>query len=153
MKPEIVEYQPEYQADYKRLSYEWLEKYVSVEPEDERILNDPEGMVLEGGGMIFFVRLEGELVGTVTMIRMYADVYELAKLAVTERCKGQNLGGLLLEHAIAFARERGAKRIVLYTNHALAAAIRLYRKYGFHDVPIVKNKYIESDMKMELDLV
>ena len=40
-KVDIVQYQDEYYDDLRRLSYEWLEKYVSVEPEDERILNNP----------------------------------------------------------------------------------------------------------------
>ncbi|QPQ33371.1 hypothetical protein [Lysinibacillus sp. JNUCC 51] len=42
----IVPYDSEYKEDLKRLSYEWLEKYVSVEPEDERIINNPEEVVL-----------------------------------------------------------------------------------------------------------
>ena len=40
-KIKIVEYEERYRDDFKRLSYEWLEKYVSVEPEDEKILNNP----------------------------------------------------------------------------------------------------------------
>ena len=69
MTPELVPYKPEYKAAYQSLSYEWLREYVSVEPEDERILNDPEGVVLRGGGQIFFVLLGGVPVGTVSMIR------------------------------------------------------------------------------------
>jgi len=36
----IVPYDSEYKEDLKRLSYEWLEKYVGVKPEDERIIKE-----------------------------------------------------------------------------------------------------------------
>ncbi len=152
MTPELVCYKPEYKAAYQSLSYEWLREYVSVEPEDERILNDPEGVVLRGGGQIFFVLLGGVPVGTVSMIPAGEGVFELAKLAVTARFRGQKLGRLLMERAIAFARERGAKRILLYTNHKLTAALHLYAACGFREIPLGENKYLESDRKMELDL-
>ncbi|WP_237579069.1 hypothetical protein [Candidatus Enterococcus willemsii] len=35
---EIVDYNEQYHEGFKQLSYEWLEKYVTVEPEDVRIL-------------------------------------------------------------------------------------------------------------------
>lgn len=35
-KVEIIEYKDKYYDDFKKLSYEWLEKYVFVEPEDEK---------------------------------------------------------------------------------------------------------------------
>ena len=152
MTPELVRYKPEYKAAYQSLSYEWLREYVSVEPEDERILNDPEGVVLRGGGQIFFVLLSGVPVGTVSMIPAGEGVFELAKFAVTARFRGQKLGRLLMERAIAFARERGAKRILLYTNHKLTAALHLYAACGFREIPLGENKDLESDRKMELDL-
>ena len=48
------------------------------------------------------------------------------------------------------AKEKGAERIILYTNHKLTTAIGLYRKFGFSDMSLENNKYIESDMKMQL---
>ena len=52
---EIIEYQEEYKNDFKKISYEWLEKYALLELEDERILNQPEETVLKNGGHIFFI--------------------------------------------------------------------------------------------------
>ena len=50
------------------------------------------------------------------------------------------------------AGQKSAKRIILYTNHILASAIVLYEKYDFKEIPLLNNKYIESDLKMELKL-
>lgn len=43
-------------------------------------------------------------------------------------------------------------KVILYTNHKLVPAICLYKKFGFCEVDIGCNKYIESDMKMELKI-
>ncbi|TDY05299.1 UNVERIFIED_CONTAM: hypothetical protein BJ099_1074 [Lysinibacillus xylanilyticus] len=80
----IVPYDSEYKEDLKRLSYEWLEKYVSVEPEDERIINNPEEVVLNCGGFIFFAKYKNEIVGTVSLIKLDGQMYRGSKV---RRCK------------------------------------------------------------------
>ena len=147
---QIIPWEEKYAQDFIDLSIEWLEKYVRVEPADEEILYDPHGSILDDGGMIFFASRDGRNVGTVAMINMGGGQYELAKLAVTESCKGLHISDLLMEAAIGFARERHAKKIILFTNSRLIPAIHLYHKYGFIDVPLIDNEYEESDMKMEL---
>lgn len=57
-KVDIISFKDEYCNDFKRLSYEWLEKYVSVEPEDERILNNPKEVILDNRGYIFLQNVE-----------------------------------------------------------------------------------------------
>lgn len=148
----IVEYEEKYHSDLKRLSYEWLEKYVSVEPEDEKILNNPKEVILDKGGFIFFAKYNEEVVGTVSLIKVDENVFELAKLAVTEKYQGLKIGKMLMEKSLYVAKQNNAKKVILFTNHILISAIELYRKFGFKEVPIVKNKYIESDLKMELKI-
>lgn len=144
---EIVKWDDRYSMAYISLAVEWLEKYVSVEPGDLEIIKHPHEAVLSPGGMIWFALKDGEPVGTVTMLKSGDGIYELAKLAVTERCRGLKLGAILMETAIDFAKENGAKKVYLFTNHKLRPAIALYHKFGFQDVLL-----IESDMKMELIL-
>ncbi len=146
----IVEWEDKYAPDFVSLSVEWLEKYISVEPFDLEMLNDPHGSILNSGGMIFFALLAGTAVGTAAMIKLEDGVFELAKLGVTERCKGMKIGNLLMERCLSFGREQGAGKVILYTNRVLVPAIGLYRKYGFEEVPMDTDKYLESDIKMEL---
>lgn len=148
----IVEYEEKYHKDLKRLSYEWLEKYVSVEPEDEKILNNPKEVVLDKGGFIFFAKYNEEIVGTVSLIKVDNNTFELAKLAVTEKYQGLKIGKMLMEKCLYVAKKNNSKKIILYTNHKLSSAIGLYKKFGFKEIPLVNNKYIESDIKMELTL-
>ena len=151
MEIKIVKWEDRFAKDYIKLSIEWLEKYVSVEPGDLEIIEHPYEAVLNNGGMIWFAVIDNAPVGTVTMIKVN-NSYELAKLAVTEKYKEMGIGKRLMQVAIKFAKENRAKKIYLYTNHNLTPAIDLYKKCGFTQIPLIDNKYIESDMKMELYL-
>ena len=148
----IVDWDEKYHRNFINLSIEWLEKYVSVEDTDLKILNDPHGQILDNGGNIFFAISETDVVGTVAMIKIDENAFELAKLAVTEQFKGYKIGNQLMGACIHYAKSKNACKIVLYTNQKLIPAIHLYKKYGFNEVPLVNNKYLESDMKMELSL-
>ena len=56
--------------------------------------------------------------------------------------------------AIRFARESGARRIVIVSNTVLEPAIRLYRKHGFIQVPLDADpRYRRANIRLEMDLV
>lgn len=148
----IVEYEEKYHDDLKRLSYEWLEKYELLEPEDEKILNNPKEIVLDKGGFIFFTKHGEEIVGTMSLIRVDDNTFELAKLAVTEKYQGLNIGKIIMEKCLYIAKQKNAKRIILFTNHKLTSAIGLYKMFGFIETPFLGSKYLESDLRMELKL-
>jgi len=149
---EIINYQARFKQNLYDLTVEWLETYLYLEDEDYLFLNDPEGTVTEKGGFIFFAKAGNELIGTVSLIRKSEKVFELAKLAVTEKAKGRGIGSMLMDKCVETAKENGIETIVLYTNHILIPAIKLYEKFGFQKVPAKENKYLEGDVYMELTL-
>ena len=151
-KIQIIPWEERFSQDFIELSVEWLVKYVRVEPADEALLYHPHETILDKGGMIFFANDGVKNVGTVTMLKLEDGIYELAKLAVTETCKGRHIGDKLIQAALGFAKENHAKKVILFTNSRLGPAIHLYHKYGFIDVPLVDNEYEESDMKMALSI-
>lgn len=71
---------------------------------------------------------------------------------MTKKFQGLKIGNQLMERCIQVANQENIKKIILYTNHKLISAIKLYGKYGFKNIPLVNNKYIESDLKMVLNL-
>lgn len=151
-KIQIVEWQDKFAGDFRRLSLEWLEKYLHVEPADIEILEHPREVVVDPGGMIFFACDGIRPVGTIAMIRMDEETFELAKLGVTEAYKGRHISDMLMDTAIAFGKREHAKKIELFSNSGLKTALSLYRKYGFVDVPVTEAEYEEADVKMELML-
>lgn len=63
------------------------------------------------------------------------DCAELQKLYVSSEARRNGLGRTLVERDIQHAREMGYARMYLETHTNLVAAIELYRRCGFVEVP------------------
>lgn len=149
---EIIDYRPEYASDFLELNLEWLETYFYVEPHDTEVLENPQSYILDNSGYVFFARFNNEIVGTVALINE-AECYELSKMAVSPKYRGMKIGQQLMDKCIAFSKEQGWSKIMLYSNRSLTPAINLYRKVGFKEVPVEDGAlYERADIKMILDL-
>ncbi len=148
----IVSFDTKYKDDFKKLNEEWLKKYFSIEPEDERILSSPEE-IIKNGGEIFFALLGNEAAGTCAAIKIDKNTFELAKMSVAEKYRGKQIGKKLALTVIGFAVARNANQIVLETSSKLNAALSLYKKLGFEQVPNDHpEKYQRCTIKMKLDV-
>ncbi|RKS53572.1 acetyltransferase (GNAT) family protein [Gillisia mitskevichiae] len=150
---EILSYTPEYAKDFKNLNIAWLEKYFWVEPHDEDVLGNPEKYIIAPGGIIFFVKENEDIIGTVALMKMEDDIFELTKMAITPAAQGKKIGQQLMEHTINFAKQKKWEKLIIYSNRKLENAIYIYKKYGFIEIPIEENNpYSRGDIKMELNL-
>ena len=145
----IVDFEERYLEDFKKLGYEWLLKYDLLEPVDEEMLNNPREKIIDKGGFIYIAEMDGECVGTVSLGKIENGDFEILKLAVSDKYHGKRIGSLLMEKCFEKARKEGAKKLLLYSNHQLKAALHLYKKYGFVELKCDENKYEEADIKME----
>ena len=148
----IIDYAPELQDAIRKLNYEWLEKQFKLEPGDIRTLGDPQHKIIDQGGHIFYARMNNDIVGTASLLRKSDSVFELSKMAVTQSAQGFGIGKLLLEHCFGFARTHNITRLILYSNTKLAAAIHLYKKFGFIEMPLVDGVYERANIKMYKDI-
>lgn len=149
---EIINYEAAHQPWFEKLNRSWIEKYFWMEPIDEQVLQHPESHILDKGGAILMARFQNEIAGTVALKFVEPGVFEFTKMAVDEKYQGKRIGETLAHIAIQTAKERGAKKIILYSNTKLEKAISLYRKLGFAEVAL-DGPYKRSDIKMELNLV
>jgi N-acetylglutamate synthase-like GNAT family acetyltransferase len=149
---EIIDYTEENKKFIKQLNVEWLSKYFSVEPRDEIQLSNPQEEIIDRGGMIFYALYNKKVVGTLTLMKIDNNTYELSKMAVTQIMQGKGIGVALMEYCLRVANDQHIQKLILYSNTKLNAAITLYRKYGFVEVPFDATHYKRANIKMELSL-
>ena len=94
-------------------------------------LGDLEANYLRGGGWFAVLEDEAAIVGSAGLYPVDAETLELRKMYLHPSLRGKGWGNRLLLAALAAARARGAKRVVLETASRLTAAIALYERHGF----------------------
>jgi GNAT superfamily N-acetyltransferase len=106
-----------YDATFEALVAEICAKFLrSYDPERERC---------------WMAEKDGEVVGSVFLVKKSPAVAKLRLLVVDPGARGTGLGRRLVRQCVAFAREAGYRRIVLWTQSHLDAARRIYRAEGF----------------------
>lgn len=148
----MIEFEESFAPKFRELNLVWLKKFFVVEPVDEEMLSNPKSFIIDKGGLIFFARLDSEIVGTFALMKLDSETLELSKMAVDEKYQGKKIGSTMLAHCVEKGRELGSKKLVLYSNTILGPAIHLYEKFGFVEVPMEHSEYKRSNIKMELNL-
>ncbi|VXC04936.1 MarR family transcriptional regulator [Flavobacterium sp. 9AF] len=150
----IVDYEPKYNKVFVELNVEWISKYFKMEEADYKALNNPEEYILKKGGHIFVALYKEEPLGVCALMKLDNNEYEyeLAKMAVSPKAQGKNIGCLLGKAIIEKARSHGASKLYLESNTILKPAINLYQKLGFEKVVGLKSPYERCNIQMELKL-
>ncbi|MEO5671964.1 MAG: helix-turn-helix domain-containing GNAT family N-acetyltransferase [Ramlibacter sp.] len=79
----------------------------------------------------WIAEIDGERVGSVFVVRRSARVAQLRLLILTANARGHGLGLRLTDECIAFARAKGYRKLMLWTQSNLAAARAIYKSRGF----------------------
>jgi putative acetyltransferase len=150
---EFRQFEPGDEAAFLELNKAWIARHFVVEEKDWEVLNDPVGHILQPGGAIFMAMQEGAAIGTCALLAMKEGEFEVAKMTVTEKYRGQGIGRKLLARVIEHARGMGASRLYLETNKALQSAIHVYESLGFRHLPperVHPSPYARANVYMEL---
>lgn len=139
-------------ANFAVLNKAWLTKYFEIEPLDDKMLGNPVKYYINEGGFIYFALLNGEIAGTIALLKVSDTIFELSKMAVDEKFQGRKIGNKLIDYVLQEGRRLELERIILYSNTLLSPAIHLYEKFGFKEVIGFKSDYKRANIKMELAL-
>ncbi len=79
----------------------------------------------------WIAEMDGQIVGSVFVVKESEEFAKLRLLLVDPKARGLGLGTRLVDECIRFARRKGYKSLVLWTNSVLESARNIYRNAGF----------------------
>ena len=150
----LVSYNPKYKKEFIEMNKYWISSMFIMENEDEHELDNIEPYI-ENGGQIFFALDDNNSVMACCMIAPRDDGnWEIMKFAAKGMYTGTGAGSACLKACIDYAREQGVERIIIVSNRKCVQAVHLYRKFGFIEIPVDKEKFPfeRADIAFELFL-
>jgi len=95
---------------------------------------------LTGGSLQVLAARDDRLCGVIAL-RFGPDVCDLDRIVVDPRCRRQGIGRSLLAAGLELAATRGVQEMILEVRADNAAAIALYRAYGFEQLAVRGDYY------------
>jgi ribosomal protein S18 acetylase RimI-like enzyme len=149
----IVEFRDELAGLFHDINAEWIGAMFTMEDIDRYVLQNPSETIIDAGGAILFVEVEGKgIVGAGALRWAEPGQLELTKMGVRYDLRGLKAGEFLLGALIERAMMMKPERLFLLTNKRCEAAIHLYEKAGFeHDAELLaaaRHHYARCDVAM-----
>jgi N-acetylglutamate synthase-like GNAT family acetyltransferase len=103
---------------------------------DQPDLLQIESFYQKGSGNFWVARSENQLVGTIALLDIGNNQGALRKMFVAKGFRGKEfgVGQKLIDHLIAWVKQKGVQEIYLGTTEKFLAAQRFYEKNGFLEV-------------------
>ncbi len=145
----IVPYDPKYKEQFIAFNTDWIvDNFGFLEKEDQEAFDHIE-QDLANGAMIYFA-VEDETVLAACMSKPIGDgTWEMCKLASNKHRAHKGCGSAVFEAAMQWAIDHGASRLFMISNSSLKAAIHIYEKFGFRELPLDDYEYIRGDIAFE----
>ncbi len=135
------------------LEYEsWLDIDLCFQDFEKELENLP-GKYAKPDGRLFLILVKNKSAGSIALRKIDAEVCEMKRLYVREQFRGLGLGKMLIEKLIEEARSAGYKKMRLDTlPDKMPLAVKLYKSYGFCEIPPYYDNPHRETLFMELDL-
>lgn len=137
----IVSYVPKYKHDFIELNKRWISEMFVIEAEDIRELENIEPNIEKGGNIFFALDDNGDVMACCMIGPRDDEDWEIMKFAAKGMYTGSGAGNACLKACIEYAKDKGIGRIIIVSNQKCVQALHLYRKNGFVEMPVNKEKF------------
>jgi ribosomal protein S18 acetylase RimI-like enzyme len=119
---------------------------------DEEIATLP-GKYSQPEGIIYLARHNNSIAGCIALRKLEEGICEMKRLYVRPEFRGHKIGKHLCDKLFERARSIGYQKMRLDTiSHQMKDAIKLYKSYGFYEIPAYYNNPQEGVVFMEIQL-
>lgn len=131
---------------------EWLGLDLKFQNFEHEMATLPGKYAPPKGDLLLARTKDGVAVGCIAVRPLEEDVCEMKRLWVRDTAKAQGLGRMLVSSIVDIAQRLGYRRMRLDTLPRMAAAVGLYRSFGFVDVepyyvtPLAGTHFLELDL-------
>jgi len=116
---------------FAALNAQWIENLHYLEESDKLMVAHPE-IYIQNGNHVFSAHIDGEVAGAVALKKHDDGRYELTKMAVDTKFRGNGVGQHLMTAIEGYAKdEMGLDYLFLLSNTKNEAALRLYARNGW----------------------
>jgi putative acetyltransferase len=91
---------------------------------------------LEKGGIFRFLVVDGRPVATVAAKPLTAEECELKRLYLLREYRGQGFGGRMMDEVLDWARDRGYRTVVAWSDTRFTDAHAVYKSRGFEQFAV-----------------
>lgn len=137
----VVPYRPEYKNDFIAMNRLWIPEMFVMEEGDERELANIDSYIKNGGQIFFALDDEDRAIACCMIAPRDDGDWEIMKFAAKGMSSGTGAGSACLKACIDYARERGIEKIIIVSNRRCVRTVHLYRKFGFSEIPVDKEKF------------
>lgn len=150
----VVPYDSKYKEDFIAMNKAWIEDMFILEDEDIREMGNIEPYIENGGQIFFSLDDDGQVMACCMIAPREDGDWEIMKFAARGMYTGTGAGSACLKACIDYAKEIHLKKIIIVSNRKCKQAVHLYRKFGFIEVPVDKEKFPfeRADIAFELFL-
>lgn len=139
----------------KDIIFTVLEEYGLVPDEFgiDSSLTDLELNYFNNGGLFgVLVSSSDEIIGTIGIVSIGNNVFELKKMFLKKEFRGKGFGKLMMNYILHYAKSCGCKKLELETIQVLQEAIGLYKSYGFKAIkPRVINNRVDQAYELNIE--
>lgn len=150
----VVPYDPKYRQDFIEMNRAWISEMFRIEEQDLKEMDNVDSAI-EAGGQVFFALDDSSHVMACCMVAPREDGdWEIMKFAARGMYTGTGAGSACLKACIDYARKKGISRLVIVSNRRCTHAVRLYRRFGFQEMPVDRKKFPfeRADIAFEMNI-